>query len=483
VTLFPPPWEEPGYSDIEGAERHEESIRVRFANGDVIELAPASIGITGGFEVVQEPDVRSALVVSTTEGKREIDWMVVRAATDPGFARVLRERDADESRRIGRRLKALRVNRGLSQKAAAALADMTPQQLANIEAGQSDMRLSTVRSLLRAMGAGFADIAGSEAPEMPTKELAKRASGLGIPRPVVDYIAQTVGHHNVPKALDRIFGPISGALLTGGEVSLAPVGGVRFKSGAEKASPESALVPLAQFLSKVVAAAAPVTAVSSVPHDPAALRKQLIEDRGSVTLDALLDWCWSAGIVVLPVRVNGAFAAAAWIEDGRPVIVLKDSRSPAVFWLFDLAHELGHIALGHVTEAGVVDGDLRRPDPDDREERAANDYALDLLVPDHAQLITDVRHRLRGKNEPENWKWDVKAVAEDAGHSAGLFATIAAFAMRDVAREQDRWGSAQNLARPEGEGRPRVERAFAEHVDLKRLPTFEALLVKALTTG
>lgn len=480
MSLFPPPWEEPGYSDIEGAERRGHRLRVRFANGDVVEVDPERIGVEGVFELVEDADVPSAVVVSTADGRQEIDWMVVRAATDAGFARVLRERDVEESRRIARRLRALRVNAGISQKDAAEAAGMAPQQLANIERGSSDMRLSTVRTLLRALGASFADIAGDDAPEVPTKEL---ASKLGIPRQIVNAIAAAVGHRSAPRALERIFGPIADALRTGREVEIAGIGPVRFKTGASAGAEDAALVKVAQFISERIAAEATLPEVAQVPRDPARLRAELVEHYGGVTLDALLAWCWSAGLIVLPVTLGPGFDAAVWLTAERPVIVLNQRRRAAVFWLFDLAHELGHIALGHVRGAGLVDGDLEHPDPDDPEEQAATAWALDLLVPDHEALIADVRERLRGKNEPEHWKWDVKHVAERAGYSPGVLGVVAAFAMTDVARHRDRWGSATNLARPEGEGHEKTTRTFREHVDLGALPEPDAALVRAFTSA
>ena len=114
----------------------------------------------------------------------------------------------------------------------------------------------------------------------------------------------------------------------------------------------------------------------------------LLKDRGRqswVTLEDLLDYCREIGI---PVVHTSAFPSGARKPDGmavcsregRPVIVLcKASQRPA-WMVFILAHELGHIALGHVPEGGaVVDGNLESASGEE-EERQANEFASVLLT-------------------------------------------------------------------------------------------------------
>jgi hypothetical protein len=104
-----------------------------------------------------------------------------------------------------------------------------------------------------------------------------------------------------------------------------------------------------------------------------------------VTLEDLLNYCWEIGIPVVhtskfPIGTRKPDGMAVCSQDGRPVIVLcKDSQRPA--WLvFILAHELGHIALGHVPKGGaVVDGNLEAASGEE-EERQANEFASVLLT-------------------------------------------------------------------------------------------------------
>src|SRR5581483_9757130 len=167
------PWEHAGYSDIVAAARQDRDIAVEFANGDVVRVPAATFGITDPeFDVEPGPDEGLNVRVSTSDGRAiDITWTQIRAADDPHFSHELRRRDADQSRRIGLRLKALREDRNLNQRDLAGLVGMSAPQLSKIESGKSDLRVSTVQSLLRAMGAELSDLAGPDALEVSRKAL------------------------------------------------------------------------------------------------------------------------------------------------------------------------------------------------------------------------------------------------------------------------------------------------------------------------
>lgn len=153
------PWAEPGYGDISSVEEIDGQIEVAFMNGDVVRLSPGRFGVHGTFEArLAEGESGLAITVTGTDAERTITWSQLRAVADPDFAREMRRRNAEESSRLGRRLRALRENRGLSQKDLAALVGMSGPQLSKIEKGTSDLRFSTVQTLLRAMGATLDDI-------------------------------------------------------------------------------------------------------------------------------------------------------------------------------------------------------------------------------------------------------------------------------------------------------------------------------------
>ena len=177
------PWAEPGYSDIASVEEIGDEIEVAFLNGDVVRLSLRQFGIRGAFEaVLAEGASGLAITVTGTDAERTVTWSQLRAAADPDFAREMRRQDAEESRRIGWRLRALREDRELSQKDLAALVGMSGPQLSKIEKGTSDLRFSTVQTLLRAMGATLNDISGPGALEGSRKAIRSRTEVHGVGR-------------------------------------------------------------------------------------------------------------------------------------------------------------------------------------------------------------------------------------------------------------------------------------------------------------
>lgn len=158
--------------------------------------------------------------------------------------------------------------------------------------------------------------------------------------------------------------------------------------------------------------------VLALPKDGAQVRREILGlGNPWVNLANLTDYCWAAGVPVihlwaLPKKVKRPDGLAAVIG-GRPVIVLcRKAKSPARL-LFILAHELGHIALGHVGNGTIlVDqsvkirryNDAVSLEGRDKEELAADSFALAALTggsdirvqyigawPNAAQLATEAR--------------------------------------------------------------------------------------------
>lgn len=117
--------------------------------------------------------------------------------------------------------------------------------------------------------------------------------------------------------------------------------------------------------------------------DAAELRRTLLPGKLWIGFRDLLSHCLQTGIPVIflkhfPRKVK-KMAGVSFEHEGRPVIVLTQIK-PYGYLLFDLAHELGHITLGH-TKGGnwVIDAEIDA-DADDEEEQAANRFALELLT-------------------------------------------------------------------------------------------------------
>jgi len=116
------------------------------------------------------------------------------------------------------------------------------------------------------------------------------------------------------------------------------------------------------------------------------LREIVLSTEPFVDLRSLISICWSLGIPVIHLRVfplDRKSMHAMVIEDnGRYAILLgRDSQYPAPI-AFTLAHELGHIMLGHLQgTSAIVDLEEGEYDtPGDPQEDEADAFAISLLT-------------------------------------------------------------------------------------------------------
>ncbi len=120
-----------------------------------------------------------------------------------------------------------------------------------------------------------------------------------------------------------------------------------------------------------------------LPSNAQEIRQRILSNKPWVDLESLIGFCWSQGIPVvylpaLPPEFRKIDGLAVNIND-RPVIVLASQKKFSAWILFILAHELGHILLGHVTDVPLIDEKVNTP-WDDHEEQAANQFATDLIL-------------------------------------------------------------------------------------------------------
>jgi hypothetical protein len=119
---------------------------------------------------------------------------------------------------------------------------------------------------------------------------------------------------------------------------------------------------------------------------------------GPVTLESLLEFCWSRGIIVAHVRRLPHVAGFRKLDgvvfyiDDRPCIILAESNDAPARIAFHLAHELGHIYLGHVAPdgVGIADDNIERNAQSDEVEYAADQFALEALTGDKAPVLRQI---------------------------------------------------------------------------------------------
>jgi transcriptional regulator with XRE-family HTH domain len=471
------PWMQAGYGEIIAVERNLGGILVSFANGDEVPIKLGSIGVDEAAELFVEEE-SGALIARSGSAERQIDWMLIRRLDDPRFAEWLRERDLDDARRIGRRLRALRMNNEISQKDAARMAEMSAPQLAKIERGESDLRISTVRAVLRAVGGSLADIAGPDAPEVPVADIQANARKSGVPKEVLRSMAERLDVERFAEVLAHGFGWDAEVLLREAPRT-EPVTAINFKTKDLQRARSSPLSRLA-FTVAQIASDAFEGKSKVLPKDPAAIRGEL---GGDVSLERLLRWSWDHGVLVVPMPgTKSVFEGAAMRQGDHRVAVLSSVQTPMAFWLFDLAHELGHLALGHGSEHGVVDGEKPGTIFDEKDEDEANRFASNLLIPGSESLVADIKGRCAGPLgfQKRKFKWFAIDVAKENEVDPAVLLTTAAWALTDVAESVDRWGSAYNFAKEQGEAKPLVQTAFAERIDLESLDELDRALIEVV---
>lgn len=115
------------------------------------------------------------------------------------------------------------------------------------------------------------------------------------------------------------------------------------------------------------------------------VRQAILASGDAVTLGTLLEFAWSNGIAVVHLadvpKGSKSFDGMACFVGQVPVVVLASRRQSPPWVAFHLAHELGHLLLGHAQPGAgpVVDAGLDGTS-DDRQEREADAFALEVLT-------------------------------------------------------------------------------------------------------
>lgn len=111
------------------------------------------------------------------------------------------------------------------------------------------------------------------------------------------------------------------------------------------------------------------------------IREHILKNEPWVDINSLVEYCWEIGVPVIFLKnlPSPKMQGLALQQDDRPTIILTSKRENG--WLvFDLAHELGHIILGHVTnDTWMVDKEIKGNNIEEQEQEA-NKFAVELLT-------------------------------------------------------------------------------------------------------
>jgi hypothetical protein len=210
------------------------------------------------------------------------------------------------------------------------------------------------------------------------------------------------------------------------------------------------------------------TAPQPVFRSAAQIRRAILgQGEPWVRFSNLIDYSWSLSIPVIQLlscpsaRRPDGFCARI---KGRPVIILcKKSASPA--WLLCiLAHELAHIALGHIDDDGALIDENVKHNVQDEEETAANAFAVELLTGNAENRFHTSGSWPNATPLADAAKPIAKEMRIDPGHIVLNYAHTMGDTFWPVAN------AALKLLKPKRDALRIVRAKLAEHLDWSSLP-------------
>ena len=134
-------------------------------------------------------------------------------------------------------------------------------------------------------------------------------------------------------------------------------------------------------------------ATSLVGRTAGDLRTAILSSSASVGLAEVVSLCWGVGVPVValsvfPLGIKRMHAMTVSVKDKFAILLARQTGYSAQA-AYMIAHEIGHISLGHLSGSAAlleIEDPIRVPEPDD-EERAADRFALTLLTGEPAPRI------------------------------------------------------------------------------------------------
>jgi len=479
------PWDDAKYQRFAAASGDGHELRVRFENGDEVALDLRRLADLGEA-TPRWDDLRTTpyeLVVSVNGNDVELSWLEVRQSSDDQLALFLAETAEEEAKQVGRHLRLLREERGMSAKELADRAGLAPQSLSRIERGRHDVVFSTLSRLLAAMNFDLADLGRVAEVQVSVDQVERALITSGLSRATVRRVLH--GANSAGAALGRVnkifgwsptdvAGPGSPPMLAG-----AAVAG-RLKEQARSKPAAWSYILYAHRLAADVHRSAKRPAYESPTDDPAALAQEIRARYGDLRFESLARFAWDCGIPIVPLPDRGQFHGACWMFDGRPVIVLKQRLSFNARWAFDLAHELCHVLRHLEDEVGIVEFEEIAFSSDDGEEAEASEFAGQLLLGDPEALTQEAVQAAGGR--VERLKGIAGQVAErhhvDQGALANYLAYRLSLQERLGAEPVDWWGTAANLQESDTGADQVAHKLLEEHLDWGRLEDDDQLLLR-----
>lgn len=443
-------WDVPQYQRIKSAEYQDGRLLVHFEDDTEVIVEAARLLPPHSHEADWAKMTVDAyeIGVPSADGDIEIPWSTIRVLTDRNYSAHLATAAEEQARQIGQRIHELRRSRGLSGKELAARAGISAQSLSRIENGRHDVVLTTLQRILTAMGYSLRDLTvrtpniAIEPDAATDMSVLTRLAEAGVEKEFVERrlmrpITRAAGDgHSLSDRLlgvvEQMFGWSPADVYSGTPLRFDPViaRAARFKTpGRANQLRKATYTVYAYYLARLVLNATPELQPLPIPESAEAVRGSVIKQYGSFTFENLLRFTWDLGIPVLPLLDSGAFHGACWRDQGRSVIVLKHVTTAHAIWLFDLGHELYHIA-NHLsgTQSSIIESEEIAPgrEADSDEEWEASNFAGSLILQGRAEELVKKSVQAAG-GSVERLKTAVQRVAAEEHVPLDALANYLAF--------------------------------------------------------
>ena len=391
--------------------------------------------------------------------------------------------DLSDVAQLHRNLIRARIALGLTQRDLAALLGIAEQQIQRYEANEyAGASLSRLQDIASALG----QASGSAPRTSRAAELRAKLRASHLPSSVVDRLVPA--RTGSPGAFGDFAARAARALGVGVDELLGPQplsvvpAAPAFKLPADaNTEAVAAYATYARHLAEIVALCAK-TGDKELPSNPDLLRDKCIEKEGEVSLRALVNVAWDHGVVIIPLTDPGQFHAAFWMIGNRAAVVLKQRSKSEDRWLFDLAHELSHVA-DHISShrekpSSVIDIEALADWADDPLEQRANRFAGRVVLGRDAEALA-TRSAERSNGRVERLKDAVRTVADESGVSAGALANYVSF--RLAGQGINWWGAASSLQSTEADPWRTVRDAMLARLDFSDVDSVSIdLLIQAM---